>query len=433
MRARASEGGANASSGVAWASAATVALLFLAALLLRLRVHAGFVLGDDAEEFILIRSLVEQGPSFEGHLRYRFPMWVFNYASMRVFGINEAAFFLPTWLLSSLLPVLGFATLRAAGVGLAGSAFAGALVALSPFEVLIGSLRANDLFVSFFLACAFWAFVRFRAAPGRQGAGAALGLWLAFYAKLWSVFLLPVLGLHYLLRLVRHREARGLVAFAGASALLHGAACAFWRATTGTWTPFLERLSATYPVASGQLVELFLQYPRQIFEGSEFGNTLFGAVPFLLLAAILATPLRLRTRAARAGGGDLDRCAFWLFSSCATFFLLLEFFPNNFTFDRYYSVPRIFRYLAPLSYGLSLLTAMLFVGLAPLVRCSPRCCSSAWRRSCIDASGCDRCWPSPCSRSSPPAFPRRSGPRTRTTRAWPRSAPSSVRGARRPS
>jgi len=344
-------------------------VVFLVAFLLRLRFHAGFVLGDDAEEFQVIRALVENGPSFEGHLRYRFPMWVFNYLAQLCFGGNEAAFFLPTWLLSSLLPVLAYGTLRAVGYGIAGSLFAGAFVALSPFEVLIGGLRANDLFVEFFLACAFWVFVRFERTPSGQGAGVALALWLAFYAKLWSLFLYPVVGVHYLLRAVRQREARGLAAFLGTSLVLHAAACAFWRATTGTWVPFFEHLSATYPVPPDQLPALFLEYPRAIFMGSEHGNTLFGVVPYLLVVALAFAVFgrRLPALAARAPRIGLDRQDWWLLCSCLVFFGLLEFFPNNFAFDRYYSVPRIFRYLAPLSFGLSLLAAKLLVDLAQLV------------------------------------------------------------------
>jgi hypothetical protein len=57
----------------------------------------------------------------------------------------------------------------------------------------------------------------------------------------------------------------------------------------------------------------------------------------------------------------------WLLSSIVVFFLLLNFFPNSFTFDRYYSAPRIFRYLAPLSYGLSLFAAKLMLDLGDLV------------------------------------------------------------------
>ena len=347
---------------------APLALVLLAGML-RLRFHAGFILGDDLEEFELVRSLVQDGPSFEGHLRYRFPMWVFNYLAELGLGNHEAAFFLPTWLLSSLLPVLAYATLRAAGYGLAGSLFAGAFVALSPFEVLIGALRANDLFVEFFLACAFFCFVRFEQAPRTQGASVALALWLAFYAKLWSLFLYPVVGIYYLLRLLRQRDARGLVAFVATSGLLHAAACAFWRVETGTWVPFLEHLSATYPVPADQLGALFLDYPREIFVGSEHGNTLFGLVPHFLLGALALKALgsRVPALAARAPRIAADRQDVWLLCSCLVFFGLLEFFPNNFTFDHYYSVPRIFRYLAPLSFGLSLLAAKLLLDLGPLV------------------------------------------------------------------
>jgi hypothetical protein len=350
-------------------SAAAMMFLFLLAFLLRMRFHAGFILGDDAEEFALIGSLVENGPSFEGHLRYRFPMWGFNYLAQLGLGNHEAAFFLPTWLLSSLLPLLAYGTLRTTGYGLAGSLFAGVFVAFSPFEVLIGTLRANDLFVEFFLACAFWIFVRFEHTPRAQGVGVALALWLAFYAKLWSLFLYPVVGIHYLLRFVREREVRGLAAFLGMSLVLHAAACAFWRVNTGTWVPFLEHLSATYPVPADQLSTLFLEYPRVIFVGSEHGTTLFGLVPYLLVGALALKVLgrRVPDLASRAPRVALDHYDVWLLCSCLVFFALLEFFPNNFTFDRYYSVPRIFRYLAPLSFGLSLLAAKLLVDLGPLV------------------------------------------------------------------
>jgi hypothetical protein len=183
---------------------------------------------------------------------------------------------------------------------------------------------------------------------------------------LWSVFVLPVVGIHYLLRLVRAREARGVVAFTVTSLFLHGASCAFWRVTAGSWTPFLDRLSATYPVDPGNLVPLLLTYPRLLWDGSPLGNTLFGAVPLLLVVGLVSACVWPRgfARSLRVPGVGLERVTFWLLSTCAVFFGLLEFFPNNFSFDRYYSVPRIFRYLAPLSYGFSLLAALLLLRLA---------------------------------------------------------------------
>ena len=46
--------------------------------------------------------------------------------------------------------------------------------------------------------------------------------------------------------------------------------------------------------------------------------------------------------------------------------LLLNFFPNSFTFDHYYSAPRIFRYLAPLSFPAALHLAKMILDLTTL-------------------------------------------------------------------
>src|SRR6185369_5855084 len=44
-----------------------------------------------------------------------------------------------------------------------------------------------------------------------------------------------------------------------------------------------------------------------------------------------------------------------------TIFGLIEFFPAGFTFDKYYTVPRIFRYLAPISFPVALHAAKLVI------------------------------------------------------------------------
>lgn len=49
-----------------------------------------------------------------------------------------------------------------------------------------------------------------------------------------------------------------------------------------------------------------------------------------------------------------------------SFFLLLNFFPNNYKFDQYYSAPRIFRYLAPLSFPMSLHVGKMLLDLTGL-------------------------------------------------------------------
>jgi tetratricopeptide (TPR) repeat protein len=349
--------------GIRWAAAI---LLLLLAVSLRVYFTCGFILGDDAEEFHLIRSMVERGPDLappQAHLKYRLPLWMFNYASQSVLGTHEASFFLPSWLLSSLLPVLAFGVVSSLGYASSGALFAGLFVAVAPFEVLVGSLRVNDLFVEFFVALGLYGFVRWRSRPVYQGCAVGAALFLAFYAKLWAAFFYPVLGLYYLDRLRRAREHEGLLAFASTSLVAHGSAAVFFKLATGNWLPFLHHLSATYPVAPERLLEVLLAYPRHLFVGSEHGTTLFGLVPYLLVAGLSAKAARPWLRRAWPAAPRLDGADQWLLLTYLGFFLLLNFFPNSFQFDRYYSVPRIFRYLAPLSFLLTLHTAKLLVDL----------------------------------------------------------------------
>src|SRR5207249_4726312 len=188
--------------------------------------------------------------------------------------------------------------------------------------------------------------------------------WLAFYVKLWVVYFLPVLGLHYLLETWRRGRWRGGVVFALASLVLHGATCAFWKRRTGTWLPFLWHHAATYPVRPEDLSRVFRIYPDLLLHGSELGTTLFGSVPYLV---VLGLALKLAGTGARRLGVPyrMDARDWALFGCYASFLLLLNFFPNSFTFDRYYSVPRIFRYLAPLSFPMTLHLAKMVLDLVP--------------------------------------------------------------------
>ncbi|HEX3203848.1 MAG TPA: SBBP repeat-containing protein, partial [Nitrospiraceae bacterium] len=54
-----------------------------------------------------------------------------------------------------------------------------------------------------------------------------------------------------------------------------------------------------------------------------------------------------------------------------SFFLFLNFFPNSFTFDRYYSIQRIFRYMTPLSFPMTLHVAKMLCDVLRLRRTLP--------------------------------------------------------------
>jgi len=331
---------------------------------LRVVFFSGFVLCDDREEFWIAVHASAYGPVLSDQFQLRFGIWLFNAAAFKLFGVSEFAFFAPTVLMSASLGVAGYAILVRWGYALLPAFAAALMIAAAPFEVLLGTLRANDVILAWLVGLALAALIVLDSRPVWQGLAVTLFGWLAFYVKLWVVYFLPVLGLHYLLETWRRGRWRGGVVFALASLVLHGATCAFWKRRTGTWLPFLWHHAATYPVRPEDLSRVFRIYPDLLLHGSELGTTLFGSVPYLV---VLGLALKLAGTGARRLGVPyrMDARDWALFGCYASFLLLLNFFPNSFTFDRYYSVPRIFRYLAPLSFPMTLHLAKMVLDLVP--------------------------------------------------------------------
>ena len=113
-------------------------------------------------------------------------------------------------------------------------------------------------------------------------------------------------------------------------------------------------LPGSYPVLSYEVKNVFWRYPSQIFQGSEFHTTLFGLLPFLwlfLLELKILASLFYRYFPSRWRIHQID--LFWL-ASYGVFFLFLEFFPSQFRKDLFYSIPRTFQYLYPISLPLTL-------------------------------------------------------------------------------
>lgn len=345
-------------------SIAPPAVILACACLCRIYFFSGFVLCDDVQEFSTLTHILARGPALADHLHVRFGVWVFNWLAFTLFGVSEFSFFLPTVLMSTSLGAIGNWILLAWSYRPLHAFLAGLMIASAPFEVLIGTLRANDLILSWLLAVGLALFIVLEKRPVLQGVGSAFFLWFGFYVKLWAVYFLPVLGIYYLITLWRYRSWRGPLSFVLSSLALHGASCLVWKVATGQFLPFIWEHAATYPVASQALPRLFERYPHLLFQGSEFGTTLFGSIPYLLVAGLglklIATAFRRRYDL----GFRLDARDYWLLSYYGSFFLLLNFFPNSFVFDRYYSAPRIFRYLAPLSFPITLHLAKLALDLS---------------------------------------------------------------------
>jgi hypothetical protein len=155
---------------------------------------------------------------------------------------------------------------------------------------------------------------------------------------------------------------RSAASFTAMSLVLHGATLLFWKAKVGMYLPFITTYAATYPIAARDLPRLFLDYPKLVFVGSDIATTLFGAVPYLWVG-LVAAKVVARWLPPRPGTGERGPFARWdrldvlLLTLTVVFCVLLNFVPNGFKLDHYYSAPRIFRYLAPLSFPLTLQVA----------------------------------------------------------------------------
>ena len=306
----------------------------------------------------MLQTILQRGPDWSDQIHLRFGGWVFHYLSVQLFGLSEGSYFLPNWLVSASLGPIAFSILTASGYPPRNAFLGGLLVVTAPFEIFIGTVHANDLILSWCVSLSVLAIVRLRERPVLQGVCLALLLWFAFYVKLWAVYFIPALVVYYLAEFRRTKAWSGVGAFILASACVHGATLLVWKCLLGEFLPFVRTHAATYPVALEDLPRLLMTYLQQLLRGSEFGTTLFGVIPYLL--AILLT-VKLACRLTSVNHSEVgrrfrswDRLDVILLTCYASFLLFLNFFPNSFVFDRYYSAPRIFRYLTPLSFLMSL-------------------------------------------------------------------------------
>lgn len=335
-------------------------LIFFFAFILRLFFFSGFILGDDIQEFATCRYVMENGPSLNDQFHLRFGCWIFNVLAFNIFGISEFSFFLPTIFMSSSMGCVGYLLFLFKKYKFHRCVFGGLFIASAPFEILIGGVRANDIILSWFLALTILLIIILENKPILQGILIGFILWVSFYVKLWVVYVFPFLGVYYLFKSLKSKRIRGFLTFIITSLMLHAMTCLLWKIQIGKFLPFLSNHAATYPVPRKELSHLFLVYPKQIFCGSEFGTTFFGHIPYLLFFLLLIK-LVMFVFEPENQGYKLDTKDIWLFGYYISFFLLLNFFPNSFKFDQYYSAPRIFRYLAPLSFPMTLHLAKIII------------------------------------------------------------------------
>lgn len=335
--------------------------LFLVCAGVRVLLHSGFILGDDTNLVAIVDVKLRDLSWGLEQVNLRFGAWGPYLLSARLFGMGELGFFMPTWIVSSSFASVAYLLLRRHGYSTAGSVFGGLFVGLSPFEVLIGTSFANDIFLAGAFAYAYLAWQYRDDLPKLSGTLVATLLWFAFFNKVWAAYVAPFLGIAFLADVTRRRRLAFWSSLVIVSVVLHGATAYSYMRATGDPVPWMHLLPAHYPVPPGEIGRALMIYPDQILFGdADLHTTLFGVVPYVwLLAFCLAVVLR-GPRAVLLR----DRFGTELFVMWFGIFFLINFVPNYYSLKEYHSAPRIFRYLTPISFFLSLHAAKLLLDCA---------------------------------------------------------------------
>jgi hypothetical protein len=331
--------------------------LFLVAFAVRVALQAGFVMGDDVNLVILIDVKRQSLQFAREQVNMRFGTWAPYLLSGKLFGNGELGFFMPTWIISSSFASAAYFLLRRHGYSKAGAAFGGLFVGLSPFEVLIGTSFANDIIFTAALVYGYLAWQRRDDLAILSGILIGVLFWFGFFNKAWMVYLAPFLGIELLRDLWRRRRVAFWSSLALSSVLLQAATAYMFVRALGEPFPWLKELPANYLVPPHELKRVLLIYPTQLFVGDPITKTpLFGLVPYFWLLGFAGVLVTRGFRAVFRERFGNELLVLWL-----GIFLLINFVPNSLSFSEYRSAPRIFRYLTPISFFLSLHTAKLLL------------------------------------------------------------------------
>jgi hypothetical protein len=163
----------------------------------------------------------------------------------------------------------------------------------------------------------------------------------AFFVKFAAALLIPIAGIA---TIASWRQWRGWLAFWGAFAVAMGAASGVFAVAAGEPLQWLRERA--YPAfghdVTHQLGRVLAIYPRYVlWTDPDHGVWMFGATGILGLAGMIVAAVAAARGSRLAGGG--------LVLLGLGYVLLFNFAPHKLDLTRFYSHPRIFRYLAQVS------------------------------------------------------------------------------------
>jgi len=314
-------------------------LAVLAAVPLRLFFFAGYGLGDDHIFVHTPLRVLETGTfDFTDFRTNRLLVVVPQVLSFLVLPVNDVSFVLPILLYALGTQVASVLLVRDVMGGRA-ALFTALLFLASPFESLASTSFSLDYGLAFYSVACAWSCNRGlrdrRAAPMVL---AAVLLVCAFLVKFSAVLLLPVVGLA---TLASRRHWRCWLAFWGTFLVAIGALSGAFALLAGDPLQWLH--ARAYPAfghdVTNMLGRVLAQYPRYVlWKDPDYGVWMFGWTGILGLAGMAAAAVLAAARLRIPGRGLVLLGLFYV--------LLFNFAPHKVDFARFYSHPRIFRYLA---------------------------------------------------------------------------------------
>jgi hypothetical protein len=310
----------------------------LAALPLRLWFFYGYGLGDDPNFATTPLNAIETGRlDFRDHHTNRLLMLLPQVLAFRLLPVNDFSFVLPILIFAlgtNLLTVLLVGDL----LGVAAAAVAALLALVTPFETLIATAFVPDAILGFYSVACVWGACRGYVRRSRAVMALAGGLLAAtLFVKASAILLLPVAVLATLLG---RRFASGWFAFWLAAAVVIAVVSALFAWLAGS--PFHWYTHRAIPPWGHDVTEQLWftlgVYPRYVFgPDPDYGGWMFGIAGYLALAGGgVAVVEAVRRRSVPA----VVVALLW------AYILLFNFAPHKLEIARYYSHPRIFRYLA---------------------------------------------------------------------------------------
>lgn len=313
-------------------------IVFLLSIPFHLYLYSGIGLGDDHNETATLINFADNGRlDMRDFAHYRIVNVLLRGGLFMLFNPNEWALIAPIFVTALLLQIV---TIIFANdlFGSRGALFTAILIAVTPYEALASTMNVPDYFHGLFgVLCAWCIYRGIERESSLWMVAASSAFMLGMLNRLSILLMVPVIGLFCL---ATYRKFRPWAVFWGSLGVLIAALCVFDRYYSGEYFRwFYFNAGGAGADVTDVIWFVWGVYPRYLLLQNDHGGFLFGLTGWLTLAGGLVSALAIARRQA-------GKTEYFLAAAFFLYLGLFEFMPHRMTLERYYSHPRIFRYLA---------------------------------------------------------------------------------------